>query len=183
MCRSFLEHLLQRSFRDGAAAQAGNDRVAGNARIFDGNHDVAAQYAARTHSKGAFEHNHCLGAFKRFAHHFNWERTEALDANNTNLEVCLFTQFVDSVLDRAQARTHSDDTNVGILAAVGMNQTARAATEHFLEFCGYLRDKLERLTLLDVREVTHFGKGLGTNHGADGDRITRVELLTGRIRR
>ena len=63
-----------------------------------------------------------------------------------------------------------------------MQQTAGISPKNTLKLRLYLRNEVQGLQHLVVGDIAHFGKGFGTDHCPDRERIVRVQYLTGFIR-
>ena len=80
-------------------------------------------------------------------------------------------------LHRAVDGAERDHDRLGIVGAIRADEAARIAAELLLERRRELRQHRERPQLLVVREVAHLGEGFRADHGADADRLGRVEHL------
>ncbi len=60
---------------------------------------------------------------------------------------------------------------------MGADKASGFAAKDFLELPGNLNDGFRRLQVLEVLEIPDFGKGVGPDRRADGDRRVGVEHL------
>ena len=113
---------------------------------------------------------------ERLAYRCRRPRPETGDADDADA-VAGVAHLVDRVLDRAEHRPERNDHHVRVGGPVAAHQAAAGAAEHAPELVGPGGNQLQRLLLLGVREVAHLHERLGTDHGADRDRLGRVEHL------
>ncbi len=105
------------------------------------------------------------------------ERPEAGDAQHADLQAAR-AQFVHHVLDRAEHRAERDHDDLRIVEPVRPDQPAGVPAELDAELGRDRRDDLQGLLHAFVGQVAHLGERLGADHGADRDRLGRVEHLS-----
>ncbi len=176
----FREDLVQRAAGDGATAEPGDHRVNEIRRAGIGGGHVVRHDSAHAHGEALLEHDDALCAGKRRADRDHGPGTEATDAEHADPRT-LLTHLVHGVLDRAEHGAECHDHGLGILEAVAAHEAAALTAEDATELVGPGRDEFERLPLLGVGEIAHLHERLGPDHGADRDRVGRVEHLARRV--
>ena len=113
---------------------------------------------------------------------FGRKRPKRHDGYEPDAEI-VGTHLVDGVLDGAIDRTHGDHQHFRIVGIIGAQQAAGIASEPRLEFGGEFGDQPQGQCLLVVLQEAHFGEGIRPDHGADRNRVRRIEHLHRLIRR
>ena len=147
----------------------------GDGSLERGTH-IGRDDSAETYGEAFLQHDDALRAGERPLHGGERPGPEAGDAQSADARAAA-AHLVYRVLDRSEHGAERHDDGVGAFRAVRAHQAAGLAPEGVTELVGPSGDQLERLHLLRVREIAHFGKGLRADHRANGDRLARIEDL------
>ena len=141
--------------------------------------EVGGEDPAGADREGPLQDDHSLGLVERRTQLACGKRSEALQRDRAD-RLPVLAQLVDDLDQRAEDGPQRHDHGLRMGAVVVLEQPARTAAESAAELSGDVRDQLERLQLLGVREVAHLGERLGPDHRADRHRLVRVEHLARR---
>ena len=137
------EHAMQRRPRDRAPAKPGDDRMhlRRRRRIAQGKIDIVGELSAHADRNALLHHDDILGAGERVAQCRDRKRPERDDDDEADTDA-LVAHFVDGVLDGAADRAHRDHEHVGVIGAIGAQQSAGLPAERLLEFACEFRNEL-----------------------------------------